>query len=82
MAELSNAHMDAVMAYNDQVLDRLIDCYRQMDEQDRANGCTDDSGALGGIGMLAERAIELGPATTSTLLAMAVRKLAKGADNG
>lgn len=77
MAEITDAQVDAVMAHNEQVLDLLIDSYRQFEERDRAGGSADEYGALGGITMLAARAVALGPATESTLLAMAVRRLAK-----
>lgn len=78
MAELiSEAATDAVTAFNEQVLDMLVDTYRKLAEQDRVSGSTDEYGALGGVAMLADRAIEVGPATTTTLLGMAVRRLAK-----
>jgi hypothetical protein len=78
VAELiTDAEVHAVMAANEQVLDLLVDSYRQFLESDRASGATDEYGALGGICMLAERAIELGPVTLPTLVGIAVRRLAK-----
>jgi hypothetical protein len=77
--QLTDAQMDAVVAQNEQVLDFLVDSYRQFDERDRRDGATDEYGALGGVSGLAERAVELVAATPSTLLALAVRRLAKEA---
>lgn len=79
MAEISDAQVAAVMAFNEQVLDMLVDSFRLFDAKDRAEGAADGTGALGGVSELAARAVELGPATESTLLAMAVQRLAKEA---
>jgi len=73
---------NVVMAYCDEVLDLLVDGYRKMQEKDSASGATDEHGALGGVAMIADRAVQVGPASLSTLLGMAVRRLAKGVDGG
>jgi hypothetical protein len=76
--QISDQQAAAVEAYNEQVLDFLIDSYPKFVEKDRAEGATDDAGALGGIGMLADKAIETGPSTPAILLSLAVRRLANG----
>ncbi len=70
---ISDEDVQTVMAYHEQLLDGIVTLFKELRDRDRAAGDETDVGALGGIGMAFDM---LGPASTSVLLPLMVRRIA------